>query len=62
MLIGTEQSQKQIYQYSKDGVLIKEWESIQQASSTLGINRSDIGSTCSGRCKSAGGFIWRYKT
>ena len=52
---------KQIYQYSKDGVLIKEWESIQQASTTLSINRSDIGSTCSGRCKSAGGFIWKYK-
>ena len=52
---------KQIYQYSRDGVLIKEWESIQQASTTLGINRSDIGSTCSGRYKSAGGFIWKYK-
>lgn len=53
---------KQICQYSRDGVLIKEWESIQQASTTLGINRSDIGSTCSGRYKSAGGFVWRYKT
>ena len=52
---------KQIYQYSRDGVLIKEWESIQQASTTLGINRSGIGSTCSGRYKSAGGFIWKYK-
>ncbi len=52
---------KSILQYTKDGEFIKQWESIQQASSALGINRSDIGSVCNGRYKTAGGFIWIFE-
>ena len=47
-------------QYTKENQAIKQWESIQQASNELKINRSDIGSVCNGRYKSAGGFIWKF--
>lgn len=52
---------KQIVQYDRSGNFIREWESIQQASNELNINRSDIGSVCNGRYKTAGGFIWKLK-
>jgi len=52
---------KLILQYTRSGELVNEWESIQQASNELKINRSDIGSVCNGRYKSAGGFIWKFK-
>ena len=51
---------KPIMQYTKENQAIKQWESIQQASNELKINRSDIGSVCNGRYKSAGGFIWKF--
>jgi hypothetical protein len=57
---GTE---KKVYQFSKDGVLIREWESISSASNELGIDSSSISSVCKkNSCrKIAGGYIWRYE-
>jgi hypothetical protein len=52
---------KPILQFDKGQNLIAEWDSIQQASTKLNINRSDIGSVCNGRYKTAGGFIWKFK-
>lgn len=52
---------KPILQYTRSGKLVNEWKSIQQASTKLQINRSDIGGVCGGRCKTAGGFIWKFK-
>lgn len=48
-------------QYSKEGDFIKEWESQKLIQSELGINQSDISSCCTGKIKSAGGYIWKYK-
>ena len=64
--IGNENA-KSIYravlQYTKDGKLIKEWASMNSAAKELKINRSGIHSCCNGRnrCKSYGGYVWRYK-
>ena len=64
--IGNENA-KSIYravlQYTKDGKLIKEWASMNSAARELKINRSGIHSCCNGRnrCKSYGGYVWRYK-
>ena len=64
--IGNENA-KSIYravlQYTKDGKLIKEWASINSAARELKINKSGIWSCCNGRnrCKSYGGYVWRYK-
>lgn len=64
--IGNENA-KSIYravlQYTKDGKLIKEWASMNSAARELKISRSGIWSCCNGRnrCKSYGGYVWRYK-
>lgn len=50
-----------IIQFSKDGILIKEWPSTNEAERRLGISQSSICHCLKGRRKLAGGFIWRYK-
>ena len=52
---------KPILQFSKDGEFIAGYPSIMEASRQTGCNNSHIGSCCKGECKSAGGFIWKYK-
>ena len=50
-----------ILQFSKDGELIAEYQSIREAERQTGCNKGNICSCCKGKYKSAGGFIWRYK-
>jgi len=54
---------KPVLQYDKQGNLIKEWESVKNASFELKINPSVIAGNArnNGVNKSAGGYIWRYK-
>ena len=52
---------KKVYQYAKDGTFIREWDYMNQASKELKINKGNIGETCNGHRKSAGGFIWSYE-
>lgn len=48
-----------IVQYTKDKQFIKEWDYIKQAQDELGIG--DLNSCLTGKTKTAGGFIWKYK-
>lgn len=52
---------KKVLQFNKDGVFIKEWDSIINVCKILDINHSSIVNNCRGRRHSAGGYIWRYK-
>lgn len=52
---------KRVYQYTKDGTFVKAWDYMSLASKELGINKANIGETCNGKRKSAGGFIWTYE-
>lgn len=52
---------KEILQYNKEGVFIKEWSSSTQVSKELGFNSRVINSQARGLRKSAYGFIWKYK-
>lgn len=52
---------KPVFQFTKEGVFIKEWESAITVSNTLNLNRNAISSCCIGRLKTSGGFIWKYK-
>lgn len=52
---------KNIIQFDKQMNIIKEWESIKEAATELGIQRGDISMVVKGRNKTAGGFIWKYK-
>jgi hypothetical protein len=58
---NVERSSKPILQFDINNILLKEWNSITEASKKLNINRGNIGRVCREINKSAGGFIWRYK-
>ena len=51
---------KNVYQYDKQGLLIKEWKGTKQPSEELGIYRGAIRNCLSGIVKTAGGYIWKY--
>jgi group I intron endonuclease len=48
-----------VLQYDKNGLFIKEWESIKLATKELKIN--NISACCKGKLNTAGGFKWEYK-
>lgn len=52
---------KPICQYTKEGIYLREWDSIRQAGEYLKLHRTDITQCCKERRKSAGGFAWKYK-
>ena len=52
---------KPILQYDRLGNLIKEWPSAIKVEEELGIDHSSISKCCSGKLKSAGGYLWKYK-
>lgn len=51
---------KPVNQYNKNGEFIRQWESASEAGRKLGIHSNQIGSCCTLRLDSAGGFVWRY--
>jgi group I intron endonuclease len=50
-----------IYQYDLNMNLIKEWDTVTNASKELSIFRQAISDCLNGRIKTSGNFIWRYK-
>jgi len=58
----SEKYNKPVIQYSKQGFLIREWNSIKEAGESLGSNGSGICLCCKGTRISAHKFIWKYKT
>lgn len=50
---------KRVIQCTLDGDFIKEWDSIKSATIELKIN--NISACCSGKLKTAGGYIWYFK-
>ena len=51
---------KQIIQYTKDGIFVRTYNSIISAAKDTNIDQSSITKCCRDKVKSAGGFIWRY--
>ena len=52
---------RKIYQYTKTGEFVKEWDCISDVSRELSINGSNITMCAKGERHSAGGFVWKYK-
>lgn len=52
---------KPILQYTKEGIFIREWDSLTTASKELNISIGHIWSCCKNQRKTAGKYIWRYK-
>lgn len=50
---------QQVYQMTKNGEIVKLWNSSKEASKELSINKGNIASCCTGKRKTAGGFVWR---
>lgn len=53
---------KSVIQKDKFGNTIKEFNSVIEASMATGIQKTNISSCCRKRNKTAGGFIWEYKS
>lgn len=53
-------SSKQLYQYSLDGGLVKEWPSTNEVQRQLGFDCSHISACCRGKRKTAYGYKWSY--
>lgn len=51
---------KNVLQYTKDGVFVKEWASLHEIQRELGFLVSGISECCRGLRKSYKGSIWRY--
>ena len=51
-----------IIQYSLTGEKIAEFEALIDVERKLGISNSSISACCKGKLKTAGGYVWRYKT
>ena len=52
---------KKVEQLDKNGNVIKEWNSIIEASRKLNIDQSSISKCCREKRKTAGGYNWKYK-
>ncbi len=52
---------KSILQFSKDEIFIKEWGSMMDIERELKIGSGNISRCCSGKRKSAGSFVWKYR-
>ena len=55
-----EASKKKVDQYDLDNNFIKSYDSITDAAKSTRACLSKIGRVCSGKGKTAGGFIWKY--
>jgi group I intron endonuclease len=55
-----EVNNKIVYQYSKDGVFIREWESVKVAQESLGCFSISPVALGKRKYKTSGGFIWKY--
>lgn len=58
---GIEKISKKVYQYAKNGALVKEWKSIHEIERQLGYFIQGISSCCNGELKSYKGFYWSFK-
>lgn len=52
---------RKVYQYDEEGNFVREWEYMILIEEELKtVKRQHIGKCCMGKCKSAGGYQWRY--
>ena len=51
---------KAVVQMSLDGQDLQSFDSLLSASKATGIDVGSIGNVCKGKCKTAGGYRWRY--
>lgn len=57
---GAMQRNSKIIQYDLAGNALKIWDSMKEASETLGLNYQSISMCCRNKRKSCGGYAWTY--
>ena len=57
----SEKLSKSVLQFTKDGELVKDWNSTMDVERNLKYSQGNISSCCTGKLKSAYGFIWKFK-
>lgn len=58
---GRRECYKKVFQFTIDGKLLNDYDSIIEAAKENNIYRSNISACCRGKLKSAGGFVWKFK-
>jgi hypothetical protein len=61
IILISEKGGKVVYQYDKQMNLINIFTSAVDAEKHTNIKAGNIRQCCSGRSKTAGGFVWRYR-
>ena len=61
VIISKRCNKKQVLQYTKDDIFIKEYISIRDAHRETGIAFQSIGKCANGKLPTAGGFIWKHR-
>lgn len=57
---GFIKASRKVIQCSKNGIELKIWNSIKEASEVLGITKHNIFRVCNGQRISAGGYTWKF--
>lgn len=52
---------REIAQLTKDGKVVRFWDSQKEASMTLKISQGNISKCCNGKIKTAGGYRWSFR-
>lgn len=53
-------NKRKVVQLTKDGVIVKEYNSAKEAERETGIHNPNIIACCKGKKTTAGGYIWKY--
>jgi len=53
-------NQKQIHQYTKDGIFVKTYDGVREAYRITNIDHRSISANATNRRPSAGGYVWTY--
>lgn len=59
--VGGTDKFREIYQFDLNNNLLNKYENVKSASNELGILQQGIINCCSGKYKTCGGYIWKYK-
>jgi hypothetical protein len=52
---------KKVHKYTLEGIFLEEYETINLAAQSVGVGRGAIENCCLGKCKTVGGFNWKYQ-
>lgn len=53
---------KPVVQYTRSGEAVCRYESGYAADRSMGFRLGSVSEACSGKCKTRGGFVWKYET